>query len=375
MSNEFWTRDVLKGSLNRAAGRFLSWHRREFFSLFSPKTVAWLTDRDNRQLILTAGSCDLWCRDRRGAALWRLSADEIAASSLGEALARRGVARNAARIELEIDASAFFVRRFDIPAAAAENLAKLLAVEIERKTPLRLEEVVYGHTIARHSSPSDKLSVTLWILRRDFIVGAIENAGIALTDISSIRPSRLRGSEEAPLIELERAQPGADRFRIAAIGLCAATFLLAAIGVGATLWRQSALIAELDAKIEEMSARAARVRRAVDLASSESRLLSVLREARRDSPRFADLWEEATRILPDGAFATTLALAEPRPNEKALDIEGFADSAVGLPALFNKSPLFADAGLTAPITPDSFEKRERFSLEAKIQERKRTTSQ
>jgi len=375
LSNEFWTRDVLNGSLKRAAGRFLSWHRREFFSLFSPTTVAWLTDRDNRQLILKAGSSDLWCRDRRGAPLWRVSADEIAASSLGEALARRGVARNATRIELEIDASAFFVRRFDIPAAAADNLSKLLAVDIERKTPLRLEEVVYGHTTSRHASSPDKLGVTLWILRRDFIGGAIANAGIALSDISSIRPIGLRESEEAPLIELERPRRGSDKFRVAAIGLCAATFLLAAIGVGATLWRQSALIAELDAKIEEMSARAARVRRAVDLASSESRLLSVLREARRGSPRFADLWEEASRILPDGAFATTLALAEPKPNEKTLEIEGFADSAVGLPALFNKSPLFADAGLTAPIMPDSLEKRERFSLAAKIKERRRTTSQ
>lgn len=277
-------------------------------------------------------------------------------------------------IGLEIDASAFFVRRFDIPAVASGNLTKLLAVDIERKTPFRLAEVVYGHTTRRHSSAPDKSSVSLWILRRDFIAGAIENAGIALSDVSFIRPFGLRGSEEAPLIELERPQQSSDRFRIAAIGLCAATFLLAAIGVGATLWRQSALIAELDAKIEEMSARAARVRRAVDLATSESRLLAVLHDARRDSPRFADLWEEAARILPDGAFATVLTLAEPKPNEKTLDIEGFADSAVALPALFNKSPLFADAGLTAAIAPDQIERRERFSLQTKIKERKRTTS-
>lgn len=374
MSTEFRTRDALEGSLKRAAGRFLSWHRKEFFSLFSPKTVAWLTDRDNRQLILRAGSCDLWCLDGRGAPLWRLSADEIAASTLEEALGHRGVARNATRIGLELDASGFFVRRFDIPAVASGNLAKLLAIDIERKTPFRLEEVVYGHTIARHSSTLDKLSVTLWILRRDFVVGAIENAGIALSDISFIRPSGLRGSEEVPLIELERPQPASDRFRNAAIGLCAATAFLAAIGVGATLWRQSALIAELDVKIEEMSSRAARVRRAVELASSESRLLSVLRETRRGSPRFADLWEEAARILPDGAFATTLALSEPKPNEKALEIDGFADSAVGLPALFNKSQLLTEAGLTAPITPDQLEKRERFSLQAKIKEQKRTAS-
>ena len=51
---------------------------------------------------------------------------------------------------------------------------------------------------------------------------------------------------------------------------------------------------------------------------------------------------------------------------RSIEIVGFADSAVGLPALFEKSPLFSDAGLTAAITPDPREKREGFSLQAKI---------
>jgi general secretion pathway protein L len=119
-----------------------------------------------------------------------------------------------------------------------------------------------------------------------------------------------------------------------------------------------------------MSARAARVRQVVDCASSESRLLSVLRNARRNGPQFADLWEETARILPDSAYVTDFRLSETKPDERALDIVGFASSAVGLPALFNKSPLFADAGLTAPITPDPREKREGFSLQTKLEQKK-----
>ncbi|RTL90811.1 MAG: fimbrial assembly protein [Hyphomicrobiales bacterium] len=370
MASEFWTREILEGSVRTSALRFLAWYRREFFSLFPPETAAWLTDRGDRQLILRAGDPDLWCIDARGGRLWRLSGEELASSTLEEALRTRGLARNAVRIGLEIESDAFFVRRFDVPSAAAASLPKLLVADIERKTPFRLAEVLYGHTAAKHPGNPDKLRVTLWILRRDIAESAVERAGLAFSDIAFVRPADPRGGAQTPLITLAAKSETSHLFRNLALGLCAAAAGFFIIGVAATLWRQNALAEELDGKIQEMSARAARVRQVVDRASSESRLLSVLRIARRNGPQFADLWEETARILPDSAYVTDFRLSEPKPNEHAVDIAGFASSAVGLPALFNKSPLFSDAGLTAPITPDPKEKREGFSLQAKLEHRK-----
>lgn len=366
VASEFWTRDVFEGSLKTAALRFLAWYRREFFSLFSPETVAWLTDRGDRQLVLRAGERDLRCVDARGGPLWSLPGDELAAASLEEALRRRDLSRDAVQIRLEIEANAFFIRRFDIPTAAAATLPRLLIADIERKTPFRLGDVLYGHTVAKHPGDAGKLRVSLWILRRDFVVNAAERAGLASSDIAVVRP--VGGGEEAPLIRLDAKNERSHRFRNLALSLCAATAAFAAIGVAATLWRQGALNDELDEKIQQMSARAARVRQIVDRATSESRLLSVLRAARRTGPQFVDLWEETARILPDDAYVTDFRLSETKPNERALDLVGFASSAVGLPARFNKSPLFGDAGLTAPITPDPREKREGFSLQAKLEQ-------
>lgn len=362
---------MLDHSIRDAARRFVAWYRSEFFSLFPPETAAWLTDRGDRRLVLKPEARELWCVDSRGAHLWSIPLDELASASLDEALRRRGLARDAVKIGVEIDAGAFFVRRFDIPAAAAANLPRLLAADIERKTPFRLTEIVYGHTLAKHPTAPEKLRVSLWILRRDFVLGPVEQAGLVFSDIAFIRPAGPRApGEETPLIRLESKTESVDLFRSLALGLCAATILFAAVGVGATLWRQAALNDELEAKMQEMSARAARVRQVVDRASSESRLLSVLRNARRDRPQFADLWEETARILPDSAYVTDFRLSETKADEQALDIVGFANSAVGLPALFNNSPLFGDASLTAPITPDPREKREGFSLQAKLEHRK-----
>lgn len=367
LSSEFWTRNVMQGSLLAWAKRFVAWYRNEFLALFPPRTVAWLTDRGEREFVLRMGERDLWLLDGHGDRDWSVSVDEIAASSLEEALSRRGVARKATKVGLEIDGRAFFVRRFDIPAVAAANLSKLIVTDIERKTPFRLADVVYGHTVERRQNAPDKLSVSLWVLRRDIIAQAIENMGLDISDLAFVRPGGLSGSTgAAPSIALERQQDTTHWHRYAVIGLCAATAIFAAIGVGATLWRQSVVDEELDAKISEMSARAGKVRQTADRAAAESRLLAALRSARANGPLLADLWEETSRLLPDGAYVTDFRLTESKPGERAIEIVGFAESAVGLPALFDKSPIFSNAGLTAPITPDAHEKREGFSLQAKI---------
>lgn len=367
MSTEFWTRDILQGSFSAAVKRVWRWYRQEFINLFSPATIARLTDRGDRVLIVKAGERELWCMGGRHNQSWRLSSDEIAASSLEEALAQRDLARKVVRIGMEMDASAFFVRRFDIPSAALASLPKLLIADIERKTPFKISDVLYGSTVAKDSSSPDKVHVTLWILRRDLAIDAAVQARLQFSDIAFIRPVGGDPIEYKPVIELDGQNDDAYWVRRIAVTLGAVTVFFFIAGILITLWRQATIQAELDTKIHEMTARASDVRRVVDKTSAEGRLLTVLRTARHSAPLFADLWEETARILPDSAFITDMVLAEAKPGERTLDLVGFASSAAGLPAVFNKSPLFADAALTAPITPDPQEKREGFSLRAKIE--------
>lgn len=358
---------MLQSSLVIFAKRFWYWYRREFSSLFSPATIARLTDRGDRVLTIKAGERELSCTGGGHNQSWRLPSEEIISSSLEEALARRGLARNAVRIGLEMDASSFFIRRFNIPIAALVSLPKLLIADIERRTPFRISDVLYGSTSVRHPAISDKIHVVLWILRRDLATEAVAQAGLELSDIVFIQPVGGDPNEQKPVIELEAQSVDSRLLRKVALALGAATVAFLVSGVLITLWRQAAVQAELDIEIQEMTARASGVRRVVDKAFAESRLLTVLRTARHNGPLFADLWEETARILPDSAFITDMVLAEPKPGERSLDLVGFASSAVGLPALFDKSPLFADAALTAPITPDPLEKREGFSLRARVE--------
>ena len=264
---------------------------------------------------------------------------------------------------------AFFVRRFDIPAAAEGNLARLLIADIERKTPFRLNDVVYGHTLTRKPGSPDKYTVSLWILRRDIIAQEIEAIGIGWEDLDHVTsaPGPDLG-EERPTITLNRGGEASHWFRNVALGMCVATIGLCAMGSTALIWRRGQAAEDLDAKIAEVSARASSVRNIADRAVAESRLLQILHAERAKGPTFADLWEEVSRILPDEAFLSELRLSDGKSGERYLDLVGFADSAVGLPALFEKSPIFTDAALTAPITFNAAEKREAFSLRVKVRE-------
>lgn len=368
----FWSRELFGGSLAEAALRFWSWYKNEFFAFFSPAALAWLLDRGDRKLVIETSrdSRELGLAgDGQDTSATRIALDEFETTSLAAALTRRGMSREATKIVLEIASDQFFVRRFDIPAAARANLPRLLIGEIERKTPFRPTDVFFGHIVARNDAHPEKLHVEQWILRRDIVLRALEGAGLTIDDLDLVQPVRQTSAAEVPAIAVGRKAEASNWFRNIAIGLGGLASILFLAGLTITIWRQDRLSAELDSKIAEMSARAARVRHMADEATGESALLADLRQERESFPVLADLWEEISRLLPDGAYVTELRLSETKAGERVLDLNGFSDSAAGLPALFDQSPLFSDAALTAAITPDMQEKRERFALQAKVRRR------
>jgi len=365
-----WNREFFENALAPAVQRLWAAYQREFFALFSPETLEWLLERGDRKLVLRAGEGPRELYFEHGSPEERASPIgplELQESSLVDVLARRGVARETARVSLEIPSEAFFVRRFDVPAAAEGNLPKLLIADIERKTPFRPEDVVHGHVVTRRADAPEKSAVQQWILRRDIVLRAIDGTGLGWDDVDFVTPLAPNGAPvEGAAFPLGHPRKASHWVRNVALALGAATLALTALGFGTSMWRQDQAAAELDAQIAKVSAQAAAVRKTADEAIAQSRLLRSLREERARGPSFADLWEEVSRILPDGAYLTEFSLSDAKGDERFLDLVGFAESAAGLPLLFDKSSLLADAALTAAITPNAQEKREAFSLRMKV---------
>ena len=108
-------------------------------------------------------------------------------------------------------------------------------------------------------------------------------------------------------------------------------------------------------------------RKAIDDLEKKQKILAGLRARKHERPGLIDLWEEATRVLPSHSWVTELRLMEIGGNqEQQLVLTGFSATATQLVGMIDRSPLFADVALTAPIALDPIEGRERFALQAKI---------
>ena len=100
------------------------------------------------------------------------------------------------------------------------------------------------------------------------------------------------------------------------------------------------------------------------MTEAESRLTG-LSARKAKSVTLAQVWEEVTNVLPDGAWLNELRLAG-----DTVQISGFAASSAGLIPLFEKSVLFTNPRLAATVTFDAREKKETFLIEMKTRARR-----
>jgi general secretion pathway protein L len=292
---------------------------------------------------------------------------EMTSVALADFMTRRAVPRKTTMIGLELSRDRFFTRNFDIPAAARVNLDRLVTVEIERKTPFHLGDIFVGQVARSLDDRQSKFRVEQWIVKRDIVERVADEVGLTVADIDFVRPA---AAEEAaanvPTIVFQRNMPTFTWFRKTLLIMGGIACLLALIGVAGGQWRQYNLATTLDAEIATAASKAAAIRKLADQASRESGLLGALRAEKALYPPLADLLEEVSRILPDGTWVAEFRLKESHPGERAITISGFSDSAADLVALMDGSQLFSGTSLTAPITPDPNEHRERFALETQV---------
>jgi general secretion pathway protein L len=333
-----------------------------------PSALAWLMDRGERKLIVRAGRSGISIGvggEERG-----FGAYPGETPSAKELLGRLAQDGQSVKIILELPRDRFFVRSFEVPAAARASLAQSLPREIERKTLFKLDDIFFGTVVARSPERPDRLKVTQWILRRDIAQAAVEQADLSLDDLDIVRPAPgSDGANELPEIPLKRDASATAWLQKALIGMAAIGLCLIVAGLGVRAWRVDQIGASLDEEIAAAEQRAGVVRSIANQATAEGALLTSLRRERENTPSLAELIEETARILPNSAHLTEWRLSEPKPGERSVDLVGLADSAADLPALFDKSRMFVNTTLTAAIMPDLQEKRERFSIQMRVRPR------
>jgi len=368
--NQFLSAPPIKLKNFKIFKRYIHWFR----SSFPESTLNWLFDAGARNVVIRLDEqslvINLWQENPKTRELYNLGhliPDDITPTIFLKKLESLGFDRATTKTILEMGINNFFIRDFTIPKSANKHIDQILLSEIERKTPFKLQDVFTAYIIDKTHPDPTKNKIHQWIIRKDILQNYFNKTGFSIHDVDAIRPLLANEKRERlPEIILEKKHSYSKKFDLFIKIILSSTSIILLISLLILFLKQERLSAELTEKISSLSVKAARVREMADHASTEGRLLLAVRESRKAKYSLVDVLAEVSKILPDGSFITEIRLSEIAPGQQVVDIFGFSDTALKLPALFDKSSIFTDSALTAPIMKDPNEKIDSFSLQVKI---------
>jgi general secretion pathway protein L len=348
------------------------WWLTEFLDLFPERTAKWLVGPGRTTLVLARDGetriLELLDGGEPMCAPIRLRSADFSAESIDGFLRTRGVRRGDADIVIRLPQEMFFRRKLLLPGQAAASIDEIIAADLARRTPFRLQDVYHGHSVTTPDS-SGKIVVWQWLVRRSFVHDAVAAFDLSVNDVAFVAsPASRDAVGPMPFIALHlNAKNRRSWIKTSMLALICSAGGLAIAGAVLEYQRQEVMIEANDSQIATARARAQKVRAEFDRVQERQNVLSHLRSQKRDLPGLLELWEEVTRVLPVHTWLTELRLTDvPEKNEQLVAMNGFSASATDLVKLIDHSSLLADASLTAPVTIDPVEGRERFTLQAKV---------
>lgn len=362
--------DSWRVSVHDLAGRLGRWWLEEFLDLFPSRVAQWLVGGGPKVLILqTEGdtiSLELLNDRRDRMASDRVGSADYSAVSIDRFLRAHGLARKDVIIGVRLPAALFFGRRLILPIATSHMVADVARHDLVTKTPFRLDDIYHDHA-ARDAGEKDKILLWQWVIRREFVGDAVTSLGIDPESVSFIdAPPEADRSAPPPIIHLRRDDGGRSLVRSIALAMGVGTLLLAGTVVGLEYWKQQTTLDELDTQIAAAKTKAQQVRSGIDKLDQEQLAILQLRLRKTQTPGLLDVWHELTRVLPAHSWLTELRLTETPDRTQQVAMNGLSAAASSLVGLVDQSPLFGETSLTAPISTDPIESRERFALQAKV---------
>jgi general secretion pathway protein L len=269
------------------------------------------------------------------------------------------------RVDVALPAGRCLIRHRKVPVAAVERIGDVLALEIERATPFRLEDVRHAWRVIGVAPLDDaSLQVVHVIAKRRLIDPLMAEAHgigvpISVVDVVGAEGDRLGFN----LLSRGEAAPSLARRLSWVIATAAALLVLvSAATVVAALQQQDQALAQLELETNAARTQAQAVRKRVQDADTLSDRIGALRLRRAEGIRVIALWEEVTRLLPDTAWVTNL-----RIENDVLWIDGYARSASELVGTVARSPMFSGVALSAPVVREEARASERFQIRMKIE--------
>lgn len=358
-----WLRSNASLQVSQLIARFGHWWLREFLALFPGWIAQWLTGSGKIALLLAQDEVfvELRLRADSGAQLddMRVARGEYTAASIDNFLLRNKLTRADVTIAIALRPEQFFKRTLVLPLQAANAVEGIVARDLAEKTPFRLADIHYDYAVVQEA---DKLIATQQVVKRDSVEAAALALEIDVADIGFLDAATQRA------ITLHRHS--SDQIfwaRHTALALAGSVVVLALIAGGIDYWRQQSALDALVPQITKMRPQAQEVRDAFAKLQHRQSSFGHLLARKHQAPALLDIWDEVTRLVPKDSWLTEFHMTDASPSQDYhLAVSGFSTAAANLVVIFDRSPLFHEAALTAAIALDANEQRERFALQAVV---------
>ena len=331
---------IVRGWLDGLAGLLLAWRERQ---------------RARQGLLIAREDAHFVVRSQgpgRQSAPYTIAAGAAVPPGVAH-LARNGV------VTLEL--KEVVVRRIQVPAPAREFLPGIVRNQIDRLSPWRANETVYGFDSALNRDDPGTLDVCILMQSRAVIDAArdqVATTGVVVNRIVASDPPLV--GPIALWSQLSQASEASLRRARWLLGAAIAGMLLLSLGVSAWALHSAASLQE---QVDAARARERQVQAA--LTPQAVRSLPPAQRAwvlKQTSPAAVLVLEALSRALPDQAYLTELAL-----ENGVVRLTGFANDAPSLLVPLERSGFFGDVHFFAQTTRNTEGAQFVFHIQARVE--------
>ncbi|MFZ2726559.1 MAG: PilN domain-containing protein [Methylococcaceae bacterium] len=267
-----------------------------------------------------------------------------------------------AKIVLRLNASQAVTKQLALPLAAKENLAQVVAYELDKYTPFKAEQVYFAVQLLASDTEAGLLKVLLILTTReviDTVYDDLKALGIIaqFVDVEGTHNDIAYGDNPYNLLP-ERLREKTDKTpRLLVGGLISAMLLLSLGTLIMPVWFEYQTVQLLDTKIKSIEKEAKSIKaqqQEIDDMMDESRQLIAEKTA---APPVIKLLNELSLLIKDDT-----SLAYLQYSEGHLQIQGESPVASNLIKALEDSDLFSNTRFVSPVTQDTVSKLERFQI-------------
>ena len=253
-------------------------------------------------------------------------------------------------------------KELSLPTAAKENLAQVVAYELDRYTPFKPEQVYFAVKRLNGTNELEQIKVLLILTPRSILDGLINDIKVlglsptlAYYDDSALGFDKFDSSYD--LLPQQLRQKTGHLTRIINATLITLTGLLLFAVIATPVWLENQTVNSLRLKTNTFEKDAKKVKalqKDIDATIDETRQLLSEKSA---APAMIEMLNTLSGLIPDDTWLSYLQYSDGH-----LQIQGESPSASTLIAVLEASDLFTHVRFASPVTQDAVNKIERFQI-------------